>query len=106
MPSPIAAWLHHQLGVPVERVATTTRSRSRTLFFWTMTRRVSVAQCFLGRWASPIVPAFLRTVVQTWHAVFRSRFTHGGSASSDPDVYYGELLTERTTRLALTSEGE
>lgn len=107
-PSPflVAAWLHHQLGVPVERVVDPEALTITDItFFFDDDTTVS-----LSRSASSSVACLSRPGLEDRSVNLARRSVQDSLMEDlrrlDPDVYYGELLTEELPRLALSSEGE
>ena len=103
----MAAWLHHQLGVPVERVVDpeALTITDITFFFDDDTYRVSC------RVAPPRRSPACRAPGLEDRSVNLARRSVQDSLMEDlrrmdPDVYYGELLTKELPRLAACSEGE
>ena len=107
-PSPflVAAWLHHQLGVPVERVVDPeAHTITEITFFFDDDTTVS-----LSRSASSSVACLSRPGLEDRSVNLARRSVQDSLMEDlrrlDPDVYYGELLTEELPRLAVCSEGE
>ena len=107
-PSPflVAAWLHHQLGVPVERVvAPEAHTITDITFFFDDDTTVS-----LSRSATSSVARLSRPGLEDRSVNLARRSVQDSLMEDlrrmDPDVYYGELLTKELPRLAACSEGE
>jgi len=107
-PSPflVAAWLHHQLGVPVERVVDPEALTITDItFFFDDDTTVS-----LSRSASSSVACLSRPGLEDRSVNLARRSVQDSLMEDlrrmDPDVYYGELLTKELPRLAACSEGE
>ena len=107
-PSPflVAAWLHHQLGVPVERaVDPGALTITDITFFFDDETTVS-----LSRSASSSVACLSRPGLEDRSVNLARRSVQDSLMEDlrrlDPDVYYGELLTKELPRLAACSEGE
>lgn len=107
-PSPflVAAWLHHQLGVPVERVVDPEALTITDItFFFDDDTTVS-----LSRSASSSVARLSRPGLEDRSVNLARRSVQDSLMEDlrrmDPDVYYGELLTKELPRLAACSEGE
>ena len=107
-PSPflVAAWLHHQLGVPVERfVDPEALTITDITFFFDDDTTVS-----LSRSASSSVARLSRPGLEDRSVNLARRSVQDSLMEDlrrmDPDVYYGELLTKELPRLAACSEGE
>ena len=107
-PSPflVAAWLHHQLGVPVERVvALEAHTITDITFFFDDDTTVS-----LSRSATSSVARLSRPGLEDRSVNLARRSVQDSLMEDlrrmDPDVYYGELLTKELPRLAACSEGE
>ena len=107
-PSPflVAAWLHHQLGVPVERVVDPeAHTITDITFFFDDDTTVS-----LSRSASSSVACLSRPGLEDRSVNLARRSVQDSLMEDlrrlDPDVYYGELLTEELPHLAVCSEGE
>ena len=107
-PSPflVAAWLHHQLGVPVDRIVDReAHTITDITFFFDDDTTVS-----LSRSATSSVARLSRPGLED-RSVNLARRSVQDSLMEDlrrlyPDVYYGELLTTELPRLASCSEGE
>ena len=106
-PSPflVAAWLHHQLGVPVERVvAPEAHTITDITFFFDDDTTVS-----LSRSATSSVARLSRPGLEDRSVNLARRSVQDSLMEDlrrmDPDVYYGELLTEELPRLAACAEG-
>lgn len=106
-PSPflVAAWLHHQLGVPVERVVDNNALTITDItFFFDDDTTVS-----LSRSASSSVACLSRPSLEDRSVNLARRSVQDSLMEDlrrmDPDVYYGELLTEELPRLAACAEG-
>ena len=106
-PSPflVAAWLHHQLGVPVERVVDNDALTITDItFFFDDDTTVS-----LSRSASSSVACLSRPGLEDRSVNLARRSVQDSLMEDlrrlDPDVYYGELLTEELPRLAACAEG-
>ena len=107
-PSPflVAAWLHHQLSVPVERVVDPEALTITDItFFFDDDTTVS-----LSRSASSSVARLSRPGLEDRSVNLARRSVQDSLMEDlrrmDPDVYYGELLTKELPRLAACSEGE
>lgn len=107
-PSPflVAAWLRHQLGVPVERVVDPeAHTITDITFFFDDGTTVS-----LSRSASSSVARLSRPGLEDRSVNLARRSVQDSLMEDlrrmDPDVYYGELLTKELPRLAACSEGE
>ena len=107
-PSPylVAAWLHHQLGVPVERVVDADALTITDItFFFDDDTTVS-----LSRSASSSVARLSRPGLEDRSVNLARRSVQDSLMEDlrrlDPDVYYGELLTKELLCLAVSSEGE
>ena len=107
-PSPflVAAWLHHQLGVPVDRIVD---SEAHTItditFFFDDDTTVS-----LSRSATSSVARLSRPGLEDRSVNLARRSVQDSLMEDlrrlDPDVYYGQLLTTELPRLAAcSSEG-
>ena len=101
-PSPflVAAWLHHQLGVPVERVvALEAHTITDITFFFDDDTTVS-----LSRSATSSVARLSRPGLEDRNVNLARRSVQDSLMEDlrrlDPDVYYGELLTTELPRLA------
>ena len=101
-PSPFlaAAWLHHQLGVPVERVvALEAHTITDITFFFDDDTTVS-----LSRSATSSVARLSRPGLEDRNVNLARRSVQDSLMEDlrrlDPDVYYGELLTTELPRLA------
>ena len=107
-PSPflVAAWLHHQLGVPVDRIVDREALTITDItFFFDDDTTVS-----LSRSASSAVARLSRPGLEDRSVNLARRSVQDSLMEDlrrmDPDVYYGELLTKELPRLAACSEGE
>ncbi|WP_454900445.1 glucose-6-phosphate dehydrogenase assembly protein OpcA, partial [Actinomyces sp.] len=101
-PSPflVAAWLHHQLGVPVERVVDASAYTITDItFFFDDDTTVS-----LSRSATSSVARLSRPGLEDRNVNLARRSVQDSLMEDlrrlDPDVYYGELLTTELPRLA------
>ena len=101
-PSPflVAAWLHHQLGVPVERVVDASAyTITDVTFFFDDDTTVS-----LSRSATSSVARLSRPGLEDRNVNLARRSVQDSLMEDlrrlDPDVYYGELLTTELPRLA------
>ena len=101
-PSPflVAAWLHHQLGVPVERVVdASAHTITDITFFFDDDTTVS-----LSRSATSSVARLSRPGLEDRNVNLARRSVQDSLMEDlrrlDPDVYYGELLTTELPRLA------
>ena len=107
-PSPflVAAWLHHQLGVPVERIVDReAHTITDITFFFDDDTTVS-----LSRSATSSVARLSRPGLEDRSVNLARRSVQDSLMEDlrrlDPDVYYGELLTTELPRLAAcSSEG-
>ena len=107
-PSPflVAAWLHHQLGVPVDRIVDReAHTITDITFFFDDDTTVS-----LSRSATSSVARLSRPGLEDRSVNLARRSVQDSLMEDlrrlDPDVYYGELLTTELPRLAASSEGE
>lgn len=107
-PSPflVAAWLHHQLGVPVERVVDPQALTITDItFFFDDDTTVS-----LSRSATSSVARLSRPGLEDRNVNLARRSVQDSLMEElrrlDPDVYYGELLTTELPRLAFCAEGK
>ena len=107
-PSPflVAAWLHHQLGVPVDRIVDReAHTITDITFFFDDDTTVS-----LSRSATSSVARLSRPGLEDRSVNLARRSVQDSLMEDlrrlDPDVYYGELLTKELPRLAASSEGE
>ena len=107
-PSPflVAAWLHHQLGVPVDRIVDReAHTITDITFFFDDDTTVS-----LSRSATSSVARLSRPGLEDRSVNLARRSVQDSLMEDlrrlDPDVYYGELLTTELPRLAACSEGE
>ena len=107
-PSPflVAAWLHHQLGVPVDRIVDReAHTITDITFFFDDDTTVS-----LSRSATSSVARLSRPGLEDRSVNLARRSVQDSLMEDlrrmDPDVYYGELLTKELPRLAACSEGE
>lgn len=107
-PSPflVAAWLHHQLGVPVERVVDPhALTITDITFFFDDDTTVS-----LSRSATSSVARLSRPGLEDRNVNLARRSVQDSLMEElrrlDPDVYYGELLTTELPRLAFCAEGK
>ena len=107
-PSPflVAAWLHHQLGVPVERVVDPhALTITDITFFFDYDTTVS-----LSRSATSSVARLSRPGLEDRNVNLARRSVQDSLMEElrrlDPDVYYGELLTTELPRLAFCAEGK
>ena len=107
-PSPflVAAWLHHQLGVPVDRIVDReAHTITDITFFFDDDTTVS-----LSRSATSSVARLSRPGLEDRSVNLARRSVQDSLMEDlrrlDPDVYYGELLTTELPRLASCSEGE
>ena len=107
-PSPflVAAWLHHQLSVPVERVVDPEALTITDItFFFDDDTTVS-----LSRSASSSVARLSRPGLEDRSVNLARRSVQDSLMEDlrrmDPDVYYGKLLTTELPRLAACFEGE
>ena len=107
-PSPflVAAWLHHQLGVPVDRIVDReAHTITDITFFFDDDTTVS-----LSRSATSSVARLSRPGLEDRSVNLARRSVQDSLMEDlrrlDPDVYYGELLTKEFPRLAASSEGE
>ncbi len=105
-PSPflVAAWLHHQLGVPVERVVDPEALTITDItFFFDDDTTVS-----LSRSATSSVARLSRPGLEDRTVNLARRSVQDSLMEDlrrlDPDVYYGELLTKELPRLAAVLE--
>ena len=105
-PSPflVAAWLHHQLGVPVERVVDPhALTITDITFFFDDDTTVS-----LSRSATSSVARLSRPGLEDRNVNLARRSVQDSLMEElrrlDPDVYYGELLTTELPRLAFRAE--
>ena len=101
-PSPflVAAWLHHQLGVPVERVVDASAYTITDItFFFDDDTTVS-----LSRSATSSVARLSRPGLEDRNVNLARRSVQDSLMEDlrrlDPDVYYGELLTTELPSLA------
>jgi hypothetical protein len=101
-PSPflVAAWLHRQLGVPVERVVdASAHTITDITFFFDDDTTVS-----LSRSATSSVARLSRPGLEDRNVNLARRSVQDSLMEDlrrlDPDVYYGELLTTELPRLA------
>lgn len=107
-PSPflVAAWLHHQLGVPVDRIVDReAHTITDITFFFDDDTTVS-----LSRSATSSVARLSRPGLEDRSVNLARRSVQDSLMEDlrrlDPDVYYGELLTTELPRLAAcSSEG-
>ena len=107
-PSPflVAAWLHHQLGVPVDRIVDReAHTITDITFFFDDDTTVS-----LSRSATSSVARLSRPGLEDRSVNLARRSVQDSLMEDlrrlDPDVYYGELLTTEQPRLAAcSSEG-
>ena len=107
-PSPflVAAWLHHQLGVPVDRIVDReAHTITDITFFFDDDTTVS-----LSRSATSSVARLARPGLEDRSVNLARRSVQDSLMEDlrrlDPDVYYGELLTTELPRLAAcSSEG-
>ena len=107
-PSPflVAAWLHHQLGVPVDRIVDPeAHTITDITFFFDDDTTVS-----LSRSATSSVARLSRPGLEDRSVNLARRSVQDSLMEDlrrlDPDVYYGELLTTELPRLAAcSSEG-
>lgn len=107
-PSPflVAAWLHHQLGVPVDRIVDPeAHTITDITFFFDDDTTVS-----LSRSATSSVARLSRPGLEDRSVNLARRSVQDSLMEDlrrlDPDVYYGQLLTTELPRLAASSEGE
>ena len=107
-PSPflVAAWLHHQLGVPVDRIVDReAHTITDITFFFDDDTTVS-----LSRSATSSVARLSRPGLEDRSVNLARRSVQDSLMEDlrrlDPDVYYGQLLTTELPRLAASSEGE
>ena len=101
-PSPflVAAWLHHQLGVPVDRIVDReAHTITDITFFFDDDTTVS-----LSRSATSSVARLSRPGLEDRNVNLARRSVQDSLMEDlrrlDPDVYYGELLTTELPRLA------
>ena len=104
-PSPflVAAWLHHQLGVPVDRIVDReAHTITDITFFFDDDTSVS-----LSRSATSSVARLSRPGLEDRSVNLARRSVQDSLMEDlrrlDPDVYYGELLTTELPRLAACS---
>ena len=104
-PSPflVAAWLHHQLGVPVDRIVDReAHTITDITFFFDDDTTVS-----LSRSATSSVARLSRPGLEDRSVNLARRSVQDSLMEDlrrlDPDVYYGELLTTELPRLAACS---
>ena len=104
-PSPflVAAWLHHQLGVPVDRIVDReAHTITDITFFFDDDTTVS-----LSRSATSSVARLSRPGLEDRSVNLARRSVQDSLIEDlrrlDPDVYYGELLTTELPRLAACS---
>ena len=107
-PSPflVAAWLHHQLGVPVDRIVDR-EAHTITDITFSFDDDTTVS---LSRSATSSVARLSRPGLEDRSVNLARRSVQDSLMEDlrrlDPDVYYGELLTKELPRLAASSEGE
>ena len=104
-PSPflVAAWLHHQLGVPVDRIVDP-EAHTITDITFSFDDDTSVS---LSRSATSSVARLSRPGLEDRNVNLARRSVQDSLMEDlrrlDPDVYYGELLTTELPRLAACS---
>ena len=104
-PSPflVAAWLHHQLGVPVDRIVDR-EAHTITDITFSFDDDTSVS---LSRSATSSVARLSRPGLEDRNVNLARRSVQDSLMEDlrrlDPDVYYGELLTTELPRLAACS---